>query len=124
MFNLSSNIKLFLILGVLVAAQVFWSQTIMSERAERIDQLTATVQSQASDISAKDQQISELERYKFVEEGYKKIIEAQAKEYRALEANYESLKNQTLTEIRDMSEEDRSKGLEIHNVWKLYMGDN
>lgn len=124
MFNLSSNIKLFLILGALVAAQVFWSQTIMSERAERIDQLTATVQSQASDISAKDQQISELERYKFVEEGYKKIIEAQAKEYRALEANYESLKNQTLTEIRDMSEEDRSKGLEIHNVWKLYMGDN
>lgn len=124
MFNLSSNIKLFLILGALVAAQVFWSQTIMSERAERIDQLTATVQSQARDISAKDQQISELERYKFVEEGYKKIIEAQAKEYRALEANYESLKNQTLTEIRDMSEEDRSKGLEIHNVWKLYMGDN
>lgn len=123
MFSFSKDVKLFLMLGGLVLAYVAWTKTILNERSDRIENLTAKILEQQKTIDAKDIEISELDKFKKIEEGLTIIIEYQSGIYRELEKEYKNLRKIIVDEIYELEPEERSEGKEIYSIWKLYNGE-
>lgn len=114
----------YILIFLLTAAFLLWNKGANDVRIERISTLETKVTDQTKLIEGYKKSISELEKYKFVEEGLKKIINEQRTLYSELEKENAVIKKKLMDDIAGMTVEESSSGSSIIKVWEFYKGTN
>lgn len=112
----------YIALGILFLLFFLWQATVSSERNKQLSALEVRVDDQIRQIEGYKKSISELEQYKFIEQGLREIISEQSLAYSVLEKRNKELQSTLKGEIYKLTPEERTSGSAILKVWDYYEG--